>query len=186
MHIYLDNAATTPVDPRVNDLIHKFQAEFYGNPSSPHRLGQKSKIELENVRDLVAAELHCLPKEISFSSGGTESNNLAIIGFALANREKGDHLIVSGMEHPSVLSAATYLQKNGFRVTHWNPDTNGRFDLSELEKIIEPQTLLVSCMFVNNETGIIQPIKEIGAFAKIIILLFIVTRCRLSENLKLM
>ena len=120
MHIYLDNAATTPVDPRVNDLIYKYQSEFYGNPSSPHRCGQRSKIEMENVRDLVASELNCLAKEISFTSGGTEANNLAVIGFTSANREKGDHLVICGIEHPSVLSAASYLQKNGFRVTYWN------------------------------------------------------------------
>lgn len=166
MNIYLDNAATTPVDPRVTKAMFEWQNEYFGNPSSPHKHGQESKIKLENVRDRIAEKLNCLSKEIIFTSGGTESNNKAIIGAALANQKQGKHLILSGVEHPSVLSAATYLEKQGFKISHINPDSKGLINLEEFKGMINPDTALVSVMYVNNETGVIFPIQEIIKICK--------------------
>jgi len=121
MNIYFDNAATTPVDPLVSKAMFEWQSANFGNPSSPHKHGQVSKIRLEEVRDTVAGMLGSQSKEVVFTSGGTESNNKAIIGTALANTEKGKHLVVSAVEHPSVISACDYLKKLGFEITFINP-----------------------------------------------------------------
>jgi cysteine desulfurase len=165
MHIYLDNAATTPIDKRVTEAMFSWQENFFGNPSSPHRHGQASKIELENIRDLVASNLNCLSKEIIFNSGGTESNNKALIGACLANKEKGNHIIVSAIEHPSVLDSLKYLEKNGFEVSYLKPE-KGLINLKEIEETIQPKTILLSTMYVNNETGGLFPVAEIGKICK--------------------
>ncbi len=164
--IYLDNAATTPVDKRVTKAMFEWQENNFGNPSSPHRHRQASKIKLEEVRDDVAASLGCLSKEIVFTSGGTESNNKAIIGACLANREKGNHLIVSAVEHPSVLATADYLEKTGFEISYLKPDETGLISMADLEAKVQPNTILLSMMYVNNETGVIFPIEKAGNFCK--------------------
>ncbi len=166
MSIYLDYAATTPVDERVLKEIYDWQLMNYGNPSSPHRHGQKSKIKIEEVRDIISAFLNCQSKEIVFTSGGTEANNMALIGAALAKNLFGNHIIVSGTEHPSVLSSAEYLEKRGFEISYINPDKNGLFPLKKLALEITEKTILVSAMYVNNETGIIFPVREIAKLCK--------------------
>jgi len=143
-----------------------WQNAHFGNPSSPHRHGQLSKVRLEEVRDSIAGYLHAQPKEIVFTSGGTESNNKAIIGTALANSSKGKHLVVSAVEHPSVLSACTYLEKLGYEITHFNPSADGKLDLKKLETSLRDDTICVSMMYVNNETGIIFPVRDIGEICK--------------------
>jgi len=166
MSVYLDHSATTPIDPSVAEAMHQWLLEKSGNPSSPHRDGQKAKIRLEQARDAVAAELNCLPKEITFTSGGTESNNLGLIGAATAQREKGRHVIVSAIEHPSVLSAAQYLEQNGFDVQRAMPGKNGVVEAETIKKMVRDDTILVSLMLVNNETGVIQPVQEVAAFCR--------------------
>jgi cysteine desulfurase len=166
MQIYLDNAATTPVDKCVTKAMFEWQENNFGNPSSPHRHGQASKIKLEEVRDDVARTLGCLSKEVVFTSGGTESNNKAIIGACLANRAKGNHLIISAVEHPSVLAAADYLKKIGFEISYLKPDKTGSISLDDLEAKVQPNTILLSMMYVNNETGVIFPIEKTGKFCK--------------------
>lgn len=166
MQIYLDNAATTPVDDRVTKTMFEWQQNFFGNPSSPHRHGQASKIKLEEVRDSVAANLNCLSKEIVFTSGGTESNNKALIGACLANKEKGNHIIVSATEHPSVLDSIKYLEQHGFEVSYLKTGQNGSINLPQVEDSIQPNTILLSVMYINNETGSILPVKGIGKICK--------------------
>lgn len=166
MNIYLDYAATTPVDPRVSKAMFYWQENHFGNPSSLHRAGQKSKIKLEESRDLIAAELGCLSREIVFTSGGTESNNLAIIGACLGNRNKGNHIITTSVEHPSVLKAFEYLEQSGFEKTIINCDQVGLPDLQALENAVTDKTVLVSMMHVNNETGIILPVQKVAEICK--------------------
>ena len=166
MNIYFDNAATTPVDRLVSKAMFDWQSTNFGNPSSPHKHGQVSKIRLEEVRDTIAVILGCMSKEIIFTSGGTESNNKAIIGTALANTAKGKHLVVSAVEHPSVISACDYLEKLGFEITYINPQMDGSLKLNVFEDVIREDTILVSAMYVNNETGIIFPIQEISDICK--------------------
>jgi len=162
MQIYLDNAATTPVDKRVSKAMFDWQDNTFGNPSSPHRHGQDAKIKLEEVRDFIASNLNCLSKEIVFTSGGTESNNKALIGACLANKEKGNHIIVSAIEHPSVLDSIVFLEKNGFEISYLKTDKNGNINLEEIENTIRPNSILLSAMYVNNETGVISPVEKIG------------------------
>ncbi len=166
MQIYLDNAATTPVDIRVTKAMFAWQENNFGNPSSPHRHGQSSKIKLEEVRDLVADNLNCLSKEVVFTSGGTESNNKALIGACLANKEKGNHIIVSAVEHPSILDTVKYLEKHGFQVTYLKPGKSDSAILQKVKNAIGADTILLSMMYVNNETGAIFPVEEIGKICK--------------------
>ncbi len=166
MSVYLDHSATTPIDPSVAEAMHQWLLEKSGNPSSPHRDGQKAKIRLEQVRDAVAAELNCLPKEITFTSGGTESNNLALIGAATAQREKGRHVIVSAIEHPSVLGAAQYLKQNGLEVERALPGRDGVVSVETIQKMLREDTILLSLMLVNNETGVFQPLDELAALCR--------------------
>ncbi|KAA3610162.1 MAG: cysteine desulfurase [Calditrichaeota bacterium] len=166
MQIYLDYAATTPVDIRVSEAMYDWQKSFFGNPSSPHRHGQSSKIKLEEVRDLLASKINCQSKEVVFTSGGTESNNNALIGACLANKDKGNHVLVSAIEHPSVLDSIKFLEGQGFEVSYFKPEKNGEIDLQKFEDSIRPNTILASMMHINNETGSIFPIKEIGEVCK--------------------
>jgi len=166
MNIYLDNAATTPVDPLVTKAMFDWQKDNFGNPSSPHKHGQAAKIKMEEVRDNIASQLNCLSKEIVFTSGGTESNNKAIIGYSVANRANDSQIIVSGVEHHSVLTSTVPLEEKGFKVTYFNPANDGRIDLKKLREAINKETLLVTCNYVNNETGIIFPVKEIAKICK--------------------
>ncbi len=164
--IYLDYNATTPVDPRVLEAIVPFMNEEFGNPSSIHSFGRAGKAAIDVSREQVAELLGARPKEIVFTSGGSESNNLAIKGVALGLREKGNHLVTTQVEHSSVLETFRFLESQGFRVTYLGVDKYGLIDLEELREAITDGTILVSVMFANNETGVIMPIKEVVEIVK--------------------
>lgn len=164
--IYLDYNATTPVDPRVVAVMQPYIDYFFGNPSSIHSYGTDTKKAVEIARSQVAALLHAAPDEIIFTSGGTESNNLAIKGVAYAYRNRGNHIITSSVEHPAVTEVCRWLEKNGFEVTYVAVDRSGRIDPVMVEKAIRPDTILISIMHANNETGTIQPVAEIGRIAR--------------------
>ncbi|MBD3341240.1 MAG: aminotransferase class V-fold PLP-dependent enzyme [Candidatus Lokiarchaeota archaeon] len=165
-YIYLDNAATTPMDPRVIDVVQKHFRETYGNSSSLHRVGQKAAYKLETSRKTMAELLDADRLEIYYTSSGTEADNTAIIGTALANKSKGNHIITSSIEHHAVENPCKYLEQNGFEITYLPVDNEGLISLSDLEDAIRSETILVSIMFANNEIGTIQPIKEIGKILK--------------------
>lgn len=162
--IYLDNAATTKLDKAANQAMFEWNNTIYGNPSSPHQHGQAAKISMENVRDLIAAKLNCLSKEIYFTSGGTESNNLAILGSAQNN--KHGHIIVSATEHPSALETVRFLENRGYSVSYIKPNSEGLFGLEQIKAAVQTNTFLLVLMHINNETGAITPIKEIAHWAK--------------------
>lgn len=163
--IYLDHSATTAVKKEVlNEMIPYFSIQ-YGNPSSLYLMGRKAKRAIEEAREKVAHSINCEPFEIYFTSCGSESDNLAIKGFAYANREKGNHIITSKIEHPAVLNTCKNLESKGFKVTYLDVDENGFIALNELNNIITNQTILISIMAANNEIGTIQNIKEIGKIA---------------------
>lgn len=161
--IYLDNNASTPLDPEVADEICS-ALRFYGNPSSSHRAGQQARAMIQRAREMVAQAINASEDEIFFTSGGTESNNLAIIGAALA-RGKG-HIITSVIEHPSVIAPCRFLEEKGFSVTYVGVNKRGTIDVEEINRSIRNDTILITIMHANNETGIIQPIEEIGLIAK--------------------
>lgn len=161
--IYLDNNASTPVDPEVAEEIYS-SLRFYGNPSSIHRTGQYARAMVQKARGLVSNLINASEEEIIFTSGGTESNNLAILGTAML-KEKG-HIITSVIEHPSVISPCRFLEKKGFSVTYVGVTRNGTVDIEEIKKSIRDDTILITIMHANNETGIIQPIEEIGLIAR--------------------
>lgn len=164
--VYLDNAATTKMSKRViEEMIESFE-EIYGNPSSTHTLGQKAKAVVENARHIVAKNLKVEAKEIVFTSGGAEGNNLVIKGFLKQNKDKGKHIITTKIEHSTVLKTFESLEKQGYDVTYIDVTKDGIIDVEKLKKAVRKDTALVSVMFVNNETGVIQPIKEIGEFLK--------------------
>lgn len=163
---YFDHAATTALDSRVFEEMVPFFLKSYGNPSSIYSLGKESKYAIDIARMRVASSINCKTNEIYFTSGGTESDNLAIKGIAMANRNYGNHIITSKIEHPAVLNSCKSLEKMGFKVTYLNVDSLGRIDLNELERAITRQTILISIMFANNEIGTIQDIKEIGRIAQ--------------------
>lgn len=164
--IYLDHAATTPIAAEVaNEMITVYQ-EVFGNPSSVHSYGRKARKMLDEARRLAASSINANEKEIYFTSGGTEADNIALIGTALANRDKGNHIITTAQEHHAVLHTAEYLESIGFDVTYLSVSETGRISLDELEKALREDTILVSIMYVNNETGVIQPIEEIGSILK--------------------
>ena len=156
--LYFDIAATTPMDSAVADIMHKTNIENYGNPSSMHMLGQKSHNIVERSRTSIAKILNCKTSEIIFTSGGSESNNIILKGVL----KKGDHLITSSYEHPSVLNLAKNLEENGIEVSFVKPNKDGSIDVKDIESEIKENTKLVSIMYVNNELGTINPIKEIG------------------------
>ncbi len=164
--IYLDYNATTPVDPEVADEMLPFFTWFYGNPSSANDEGRKAKEAISKVRRQVASLINAEEDEIVFTSGGTESNNHAIRGIASANSHKGNHIIISAIEHPAVTNVCDYLESNGFEITRIQVDSNGRVNASDVEKAIRPGTILITIMHANNEVGTIQPIAEIGEIAK--------------------
>jgi len=162
MKIYLDNSATTKLDPRVLAEIKPYLTSEYGNASSIHYMGQKNNLVLEAARDKVAKILGAPSRGIIFTSGASESNNLIIKGVMFANKEKGKHLIVSAIEHPCVLQSARQLIKHGFELDLAPVTEDGLIDLKALEKLIRPDTVLVSVMAVNNEIGSIQDLKKIS------------------------
>lgn len=169
--IYLDHAATTPTDPAVVQAMVPFFSLAFGNPSSIYRIGQDARAALDRARAQVARVLGCRPSEVIFTSGATESNNLALEGVAWAARLRNPdgpspHIITTAIEHHAVLHAADYLEKQGFRVTRVPVDAAGRVEPSAIEAAIEPETCLISVMYANNEVGSIQPIAEIGTVAR--------------------
>jgi cysteine desulfurase len=165
-YIYLDNAATTPMDPRVIEEINKHFNTTYGNSSSLHSMGQKAGQLLEASRKTVASLINADNQDIIFTSSGTEADNLAITGVAMKNQKRGNHIITSAIEHHAVEHPCQELEKKGFEVTWLRVDKDGLIDLKELEESITEKTTLISIMFANNEIGTIEPIKEIGAIAK--------------------
>ena len=160
--VYLDNASTTPIDSKVLEFMLPYLKDNYGNPSSLHTLGRISKNAIENSRIKISKIINCLPEEIIFTSGGTEANNLAIFGLARANKNKGKHVIVSSIEHKSILDACKVLEKEGFEIDYLDVDKNGVVNLETLKNKIKRDTILVSVMYANNEIGSIQSIKKIG------------------------
>ncbi|AGO09978.1 AaceriAAL013Wp [[Ashbya] aceris (nom. inval.)] len=165
--IYLDMQATTPTDPRVVDTMLKFYTGLYGNPhSNTHSYGWETSQEVEKARKNVADVINADPKEIIFTSGATESNNMALKGVARFYKKRKNHIITTRTEHKCVLEAARAMKDEGFEVTFLNVNEDGLINLEELEQAIRPETSLVSVMAVNNEIGVVQPIKEIGAICK--------------------
>lgn len=164
--IYFDNASTTKMSAEVLQAMMPVMTECYGNSNSVHGIGRDANKYIDNARDTIAKTLNVSPSEIYFTSGGTEANNWAIIGIAMANRSKGNHIITSKFEHHSVLDACAYLEKNGFDVTYLDVDKNGFINFAEYIGAFTPQTILVSIMSANNEVGTIQNIKAIAQTAK--------------------
>jgi cysteine desulfurase len=162
--IYLDNNASTPVDPEVSDAVCSCLRTEFGNPSSIHEIGRKAHGLVDSCRKTIADFLECLPEEIFFTSGGTESNNLAILGTA-AHYGAG-HIITSSIEHPSVLNICRHLEMKGFSVSVAGTGSNGLIDISELKNMIRKDTILISVMHANNETGVIQPVEEISCLSR--------------------
>ena len=162
--IYLDNNASTPVDPEVSDAIFSCLKRDFGNPSSSHRLGKRAKEVMETSRKSIAELLECSEKEIYFTSGGTESNNLALLGTGMLHQT--GHIITSSIEHPSVFNTVRHLESMGFEVTYIAPDNTGIVDPEEISRSIRKNTVLISVMHSNNETGVIQPTEDIGLLAK--------------------
>lgn len=164
MEIYFDHSATTPPHPEVIDTYMRAMHTFFGNSESLHPAGVKSREILEKAREVAAEVLSVMPGEVIFTSGGTESNNLAIIGAAYANRLRGQHLITSSIEHPSVLRLFARLEKEGFDVTYLPVSREGIIPMEAVEAAVRPDTILISLMMVNNEIGSIQPVAEVGRF----------------------
>jgi cysteine desulfurase len=164
--LYFDNAATTRVKEEVVREMIPYFSEEYGNPSSIYGLGRKSKKAIEDAREKVGNLIGANPKEIYFTSCGSESDNTALKGIAYANKEKGNHIITTKIEHPAILETCKTLEKQGFKITYLNVDKDGLIDLKELENVITNETILISIMFANNEIGTIEPIEEIAKIAK--------------------
>ncbi len=166
MEAYLDNSATTQAFPEVATLVASLMTGDYGNPSSMHQKGVTAESHVREAKEKLAAILKCKKEEILFTSGGTESDNLAIIGGAMAQKRRGMHLITTKIEHPAVLRCMQYLEKQGFEITYLGTDKNGVVSAESVEAALREDTILVSVMLVNNEIGTIQPVAEIGAMLK--------------------
>ena len=160
--IYLDYMSTTPVDPRVVDVMHQCLQSTFGNPSSQHAFGFAARAQVENAREHIAALINANTKEIIFTSGATESINLALKGTALFYQRQGKHIITLSTEHKAVLDTCRYLESIGFEITYLNPEKNGLLDLEKLKNAIRHDTILTSILHVNNETGVMQDIVAIG------------------------
>ncbi|WP_339173342.1 cysteine desulfurase family protein [Anoxybacillus sp. FSL W8-1294] len=159
--IYLDHAATSPVHPQVVEAMVPYMTTYFGNPSSIHSFGRETRRALDEARETIAKTIGAKANEIIFTSGGTEADNLAIIGVAMANRERGRHIITTSVEHHAVLNTCKYLQKQGFEVTYLPVDEHGIISIEQLKSALRDDTVLVSIMFGNNETGVLQPIHDI-------------------------
>lgn len=163
MEAYFDNSATTRVFDSVRDIVVKTMTEDYGNPSAKHRKGMEAEQYVRQAAADIAKTLKVRDKEILFTSGGTESNNMALIGTAMANQRAGKHIISTRIEHASVYNPLAYLEQQGFEVTYLSVDSQGHISLEELEAAIRPDTILVSIMYVNNEVGAIEPVEQIAS-----------------------
>jgi len=166
MQAYLDNSATTRCSKRATDLMVKLLTEDYGNPSSMHMKGVEAENYIKEAKQKIAKTLKIDEKEIVFTSGGTESNNMALIGTALANKRAGNHIITTSIEHASVSATMAYLEELGFRVTYLKVDSDGLISLEELQEAVTDETILVSLMMVNNEIGAVEPIEEAAKVIK--------------------
>lgn len=166
MEVYLDNSATTRITEGVRDKVMKVMYEDYGNPSSMHRLGVKAEQYIKESAQIIVNCLKVEPKEILFTSGGTEANNLALIGTAMANKRRGNHIITTRIEHPSVHQTVVHLEENGFEISFIPVDSTGKIIKEKLYELLKENTLIVSMMYVNNEIGAVQDIIEIGAELK--------------------
>lgn len=166
MECYLDNSATTRCLDSAAALMAGILCTDYGNPSSLHHKGVQAEEYVRHAREVIAKTLKVTPKEIFFTSGGTESDNLALRGAAYANARQGKHLITTSIEHPAILNTMQYLEQQGFEVTYLPVDENGKIRLSDLEAAIRPDTILVSIMHTNNEIGALEPIAEAGELIK--------------------
>ena len=164
--IFLDHAATTPADPRVVEAMLPYFSDSFGNPSSIHSLGLETRTAVAEAREKVASLIGAASDEIIFTSGGTEADNLAIKGVALANAHKGKHIVTTRIEHHAVEESCRYLEKQGIKVTHVAVDHDGLVDPREVERAVTPETILISVMHANNEVGTIQPIAEISRVAR--------------------
>lgn len=164
--IYADYNATTPVDPEIIDEMLPYLRRHYGNPSSTHWFGLQARQAVVNARERVAACIGCSPEEIIFTSGGSESNNLAIKGASLKNRARGKHIVTSIIEHPSVLNPCRYLETMGFEVTYLPVDEYGLVSVDDVRNAVRDDTVLITIMHANNEVGTVEPIAEIGLLAK--------------------
>jgi len=168
-HSYFDHNATAPVAPEVLRTLAETLSEVYGNPSSIHYFGQKARQQVEAARRQVAERLGCSPREIVFTSGGTESDNLAVFGtirFGTIRTQSRSHIVTTAIEHPAVLSACARLEKDGHPVTYLRPNSRGQIEPNSVRDALRPETALVSVMHANNETGVIQPIEEIAAITR--------------------
>lgn len=166
MEAYFDNSATTKVLDSVKDIVIKTMTEDYGNPSAKHLKGVEAERYIRQAREDIAKTLKVKEKEILFTSGGSESNNMALIGTALANKRTGNHIITTNIEHPSVYNTLSYVESLGFEVTYLKVDENGHISLEELKEAVRPETILVSVMYVNNEMGAVEPVEEISKTIK--------------------
>ncbi len=163
MEAYLDHAATTPVFPQVREVMDRVMGEDYGNPSSKHTKGMVAEQYVKEAREEIGKALKCQPGEIIFTSGGTEANNMALIGTAMANCREGKHIVTTRIEHASVHEPLAYLEELGYRVTYLPVEPDGRVTPEAVEQAVGEDTILVSVMHVNNEVGSVQPVGEIGA-----------------------
>ncbi len=166
MTAYLDNAATTFVFPEVKDIMVRVMEEDYGNPSSLHTKGIEAEKYIKDAKDIISKQLKVDAKDLIFTSGGTEANNMALLGSAYRNKRRGNHIITTQIEHPSVLQPLLQLENQGFRVTYLPVDKNGIVSMKALQEALCDETILVSIMMVNNEIGAVQPIEEIGQIVK--------------------
>ena len=164
--VYLDNAATTALSPRVLEAMLPYFTQYYGNPSSVHAFGREAKQGLDKARDQVAKALHCEPSEVIFTGCGTESDNTVLLGVAQRYGDKGKHIITTNVEHHAILHTCEYLEKQGYSVSYLPVDQDGLVTAEQVAAAIRPDTILVSIMFANNEVGTIMPIQEIGAVCK--------------------
>ncbi len=162
MQAYFDNSATTKVFDSVRDIVVKTMTEDYANPSARHTKGMEAENYIRDARAVIARSLKVQEKEILFTSGGSESNNMALIGTAMANKRAGNHIISSNIEHPSVYNPLGFLEEQGYEVTYLPVDRAGHIDPAQLEENIRPETILVSVMYVNNEVGTVEPVEEIS------------------------
>lgn len=165
-NIYLDYSATTPMRKEVYEEIGKYFSDIFGNPSSIHSFGRKAGENLEKARAQIASLINANPEEIIFTSGGTEADNMAILGIARRKNNKGKHIITTKIEHHAVLNTCKSLEKEGFDITYLSVSEAGLLDIEEVKKVIRPDTILISVMHVNNEVGTILPIQEIGKLAR--------------------
>lgn len=186
MHVsYLDNAATTQTDKKVVEAMLPYFSEIYGNPGSMHQKGLEAKEAVEESREKIAKLIGADEREIIFCSGGTESDNLALIGVANAYKKKGNHIITLKIEHHAVLDSCKYLEEDGFKITYIDVEKNGIVDPEKIKKAITKETILISVMYANNEIGTIQPIAQISKIAKEKNILFHTDACQAAGYLDL-